>query len=193
MSKAEKTESKAAVDLIGAYFGKSGASWIMQVCMRVCVLRVHACVCAHAWCVCTCVFVRVRAHVWCLCVEFCARGCVCAYTSERVLVCTCASVVSPLLSHTCVGNHVSHGTVCAPLLCGAQALVLFTGSLVTAMPVMAMVHVAVGLAWINATMTLAGIMKVSGHNHRVGRRVCVQAYVRVCWGGGCFLHQHPDE
>ena len=31
MSKSEKTESKAAVDLIGAYFGKSGASWIMQV------------------------------------------------------------------------------------------------------------------------------------------------------------------
>ena len=31
MSKQDKTESKAAVDLIGAYFGKSGASWIMQV------------------------------------------------------------------------------------------------------------------------------------------------------------------
>lgn len=35
MSKSEKTESKAAVDLIGAYFGKSGASWIMQVRVRV--------------------------------------------------------------------------------------------------------------------------------------------------------------
>jgi hypothetical protein len=42
MSKSEKKESKAAVDLIGAYFGKSGASWIMQVgvvclCLLVCM------------------------------------------------------------------------------------------------------------------------------------------------------------
>ncbi len=31
MSKEEKKEGKAAVDLLGSYFGKSGASWIMQV------------------------------------------------------------------------------------------------------------------------------------------------------------------
>lgn len=31
MSKEEKQEGKAAVDLLGSYFGKSGASWIMQV------------------------------------------------------------------------------------------------------------------------------------------------------------------
>ena len=42
----------------------------------------------------------------------------------------------------------------------AQALVLFTGSLVTAMPILAMVHVAVGLTWISATLALAKIMKV---------------------------------
>lgn len=28
---AQKNEGKAAVDLLGSYFGKSGASWIMQV------------------------------------------------------------------------------------------------------------------------------------------------------------------
>lgn len=33
--KAEKTEGKGAVDLLGSYFGKSGASWITQVRLRV--------------------------------------------------------------------------------------------------------------------------------------------------------------
>lgn len=75
MKKEEKNEGKAAVDLLGSYFGKSGASWIMQI------------------------------------------------------------------------------------------LVLTMGSLTAAMPIMALVHVTVGLVWTRATFSLADIMKTAKAEH----------------------------
>jgi hypothetical protein len=47
MSKEEKTEAKATVDLLGSYFGKSGASWIMQVSQLVHAGGSCTCGCAY--------------------------------------------------------------------------------------------------------------------------------------------------
>ena len=77
------------------------------MCMYMCFVCVHVCVCGHMWVMCMCIL-----HA-CVCVCVCVRVCVCVPVCVCVcaLVCVITNIRFPRLCHSKI-NCRAHSMIC---------------------------------------------------------------------------------